>query len=117
MRYRKLSDTGDYTFGQGQANFLIDSPDAVAQAIQTRLLLMTGEWFLDTTDGTPYATQILGMNTAATRDLAVKRRVLQTPGVKQITSYSSQVVDRKFSVSVTVDTIYGQTATAEVTFP
>jgi hypothetical protein len=117
MRVRAQSADGDYTFGQGQANFLIDSPEAVAQVIKTRLLLMTGEWFLDTTDGTPYATQILGTGTSSTRDLAVKRRILQTPGVKQITSYSSSVVDRKFSVSVTVDTIYGQTATVEVAFP
>lgn len=117
MRVRAQSSDGDYTFGQGQANFLIDSPAAVAQAIQTRLLLMTGEWFLDVTEGTPYATEILGTNTTATRDLAVKRRILQTPGVKQIASYSSRVVDRKFSVTVTVDTIYGTTATAEVTFP
>jgi len=117
MRYRALTSDGDYSFGQGRENFLIDSPEAVAQAIKTRLLLMRGEWFLDTTAGTPYATEILGVGTASTRDLAVKRVILQTPGVKQITNYSSVVVDRRFSVTATVDTVYSQQATVEVTFP
>lgn len=108
MRYRKLSPTGDYTFGQGNQDFLVNTPETVAQAVQTRLLLLTGEWYLDQTEGTPYATQILGTNTRATRDLAVKRRILQTPGVKSLLSYASQVVDRKFSVQAKIDTVYGQ---------
>lgn len=108
MRYRALTSDGDYTFGQGNKDFLIDIPAAVAQAVQTRLLLLEGEWFLDVTDGTPYATQILGTNTQATRDLAVKRRILQTPGVKSLVSYASQVVDREFLVQAVIDTIYGQ---------
>lgn len=40
MRYRVLSPTGDYTFGQGPGEFLVNSPAAVAQAIGTRLRLM-----------------------------------------------------------------------------
>lgn len=110
MRYRALSPSGDYTFGQGIDNYLINTPAAVGQAIRTRLLLLTQEWFLDVTDGTPFSTQILGTNTRATRDLAVKARILKTPGVKQLVQYASQVADRKFTVTALVDTIYGQTS-------
>lgn len=117
MRYRKLSPTGDYTFGQGNANFYIDNVEAVAQSVLTRLRLAQGEWFLDVTEGTPYATQILGVNTAATRDLAIKNRILKTDGVTELVAYASQLdADRNFKVQATINTVYGQT-TIEVAFP
>jgi hypothetical protein len=63
MRYRTLDANGDYTFGQNGANFLVNSPAAVGQAVLTRVKLMQGEWFLDQTAGTPYDTEILGAGT------------------------------------------------------
>lgn len=116
MRYRKQSATGDYTFGQGQQNYYINNREAVAQAIKTRLLLLQGEWFLDVESGTPYSTAILGVNTQATRDLAIKNRILKTLGVLELKSYSSQVNERNFTVQATVKTIYGPTP-IEVAFP
>lgn len=107
MRYRKLVN-GDYPFG-GLNEFLIDSPEAVAQAINTRLSLHTGQWFLDTTDGTAYDPEIVGAHTQGTRDLEVRARILDTPGVEAIVEYSSDfdAAARRFSVSATVKTIYG----------
>lgn len=114
MRYRKLSSDGDYTFGQGLSNFYIDVPAAVGQAVQTRLLLQEGEWFLDITEGTPYDTDILGANKQATRDLAIKTVTLQTQGVLGLIQYSSQLdANRKFTVQEEIQTIYG-TTTVEV---
>lgn len=107
-----LSATGDYTFGRGAANFFVDSPDAVAQAILTRLKLWTGEWFLDTDDGTPYSTKILGTGTKPTYDAAVRARILGTEGVASIVSYSSSVQGRALTVAATVNTIFGQTQVA-----
>lgn len=111
MRYRALSSTGDYVFGRGPAEFLVDSPEAVAQAIQTRLRLETGEWFLDVSEGTPYQEQILGANRQTTYDVAIKSRILETPGVVALTSYSSYIKSdaRAISVTATVQTIYGTT--------
>lgn len=108
MRYRALTATGDMTFGAGQANFLIDSPEAVAQAVQTRLRLLRREWFLDTSEGTPYADEVMGTNTAATRDQAIRKRILGTQGVTGIVKYASQVVGREFHVQATISTRYGQ---------
>ncbi|OZO80851.1 hypothetical protein CG700_28170, partial [Escherichia coli] len=54
MRYRREDADGDYTFGQGDDTFLIDSPECVAQAVKTRFELWRGQWFLDLTEGTPY---------------------------------------------------------------
>lgn len=106
MRYRKLDDNKDYTFGQ-RTQWLVDSPQAVAQAIETRLLLWEGEWFLDTQEGTPYFTDILGYGTQDTRDLAVRERILGTPGVVSIVSYSSSVLNRFMRVECTVETEFG----------
>lgn len=114
MRYRKLTADGDYSFGQGLSNFYIDVPEAPAQAVKTRLLLETGEWFLDVTEGTPWQL-VRGKNTASTRDLTIKNRTLKTPGVIELMSYASQLdQDRHFSVQEKINTIYGQT-TVEVT--
>lgn len=113
MRYRKQSATGDYTFGQGQANFYVNNPEAVAQAIETRLLLMQGEWFLDILEGTPYATQILGRNRQTTYDAAIRKAILDTQGVISIESYASQLsADRELNVQARVNTIYGEAALA-----
>lgn len=109
MRYRPLSETGDYTIGRAQS-FLVDSPACVAQAVKTRLAMHTNEWFLDTTEGTPYAEEILGAGTAGTRDLSIKERILDTQGVLEILSYSSTVSQRAFSVSVVISTVYGTTS-------
>jgi hypothetical protein len=55
MRYRKLDANGDYTFGGGSNDFLVNTPETVAQAVMTRLNLLQGEWFLDTTAGMPWS--------------------------------------------------------------
>lgn len=114
MRYRTLSPNDDYVFGQGQAEFMVDSPETVAQAVRTRLRLSTGEWFLDTTEGTPYATEILGAGTQSLYDSAIKERVVGTPGVVSIDDYSSYLgQDRALTVTMTISTQYGQTTLSQ----
>lgn len=109
MRYRALSPSGDMTFGFGRLNFHVDTPAAVGQAVLTRLRLLTGEWFLDAREGTPYATQVLGYGTRPTYDRVMRQRILQTQGVTEIVSYSSAVVDRGLSIAAVINTIYGET--------
>ncbi len=107
MKYRKLDANGDYIFG-GSGEFHIDTPEGVAQAIKTRLLLMTYEWFLDSNEGTHYSPDIIGYGTAATRDPAVIDRILGTPGVQEILKYSSSVdAQRVFRVNALVQSIHG----------
>jgi len=68
---------------------------------------MTGEWFLDTSEGTPYATQILENNTENVYDLAIQDRILNTQGVAAIISYqSTKNSQRALTVQSSVDTIY-----------
>lgn len=110
MRYRKLSPTGDYVFGQGSNEFLVNSPEAVGQAVKTRLGLASGEWFLDSQEGTPYATQILGEGTQTLYDIAIQNRILGTEGVTSIATYGSYLSpQRALTVECTINTLYGTT--------
>jgi len=112
MRTRPLSPTGDMTIGQP---WYINSPQAVEQTISTRLKLWLGEWFLDVSDGTPYLTEVLGERYGKTPDAAIKARILGTPGVTQLISYSSTFSGsstRQFTVNATVQTQYSVTPIA-----
>jgi hypothetical protein len=107
------------TFGQGQANFWINQPEAVAQSILTRLRLSLGEWFYDTSDGTPWMTEVLGERTQPTRDIVVRDRVQGTTGLLSIDTYGSLVnpIDRSWTAAMTVTTVYGRIALAAAKLP
>lgn len=109
MIYRGLDDNGDYTFGSGLSNYLHNSPEAVAQAVQTRLKLWEGEWFIDITEGTPYLSGIMGKYTFETIDQLIKMRILGTLGVISIDEYQG-IYDgnnRSYTISATISTTYG----------
>lgn len=108
MRYRALA-AGDMTFGAGGRNYLTDSPKAVAQAVETRLWLLRGEWFLDTADGTDWAGKVLGKGTLRLADIEIRRRILETPNVSGITAYSSTFngETRALSIAATISTLFG----------
>ncbi len=110
MRVRMLDAGGDMTFGGGAANFHTNTPAGVAQRISTRLRLILGEWYLDTTVGTDWGGKILGRHGTKSYDAEIKRVILGTAGVSSIASYSSALSsDRELSVSAAVLTTYSAT--------
>ena len=111
MKYRLIDANGDYVFGKGDSEFLVNSPSCVAQAIQAALGLTLGEWFLDVTLGVPYMTQILGAGTMQTYDAAIQIAILNTQGVSSLEFYASGVNPntRAMAASAVVNTNYGQT--------
>lgn len=115
MRYRKLTADGDMTFGNQQADFYRDQPEAPAQSIKTRLGLISGEWYLNEEEGTPYQS-ILGKYTEQVRDPLIRERILGSQGVTSIVSYSSSFdgETRTFTVDSTVNTLYGQASISEI---
>lgn len=111
MRYRREDDDGDYTFGRGDDTWLINSPEAVAQAIKTRFLLWYGQWFLDTTAGTPWIQSVLGKQKPEIYNMAIRQRILDTQGVDSISEFNTTVdsATRRVIFTATVNTIYGTT--------
>lgn len=111
MRYRREDTNGDYSFGSGDNSWLTNSPEAVAQAVKTRFELWYGQWFLDTTEGTPWVQSVLGKHKPETYQLAIRKRILETRGVRSILSFSTTVssATRRVRFSAEVDTSYGTT--------
>jgi hypothetical protein len=120
MKYRRLDSAHDYCFGRSQSDYLSDSvgsPDAIAQAIQTYLLLFLGEWWENIKDGLPMWQKILGSRTKkAVIDKIITSRIrqLRTPeGTKAVTKVSnvrSTMDGRDYQFSCVVDTIFGKLA-------
>lgn len=116
MRYRRLDASNDFTLGHGTADYLRDTPECVAQAVATRLRLLSGEWFLDLIEGTPYVQGVFGKHTQGSYDLVIQERILGTEGVTEITAYESLFDGdtRKLTVQATINTIYGPANIREV---
>lgn len=111
MQYRREDDDGDYVFGLGDNTWLTNSPQTVQQAIKTRFQLWYGQWFLDTTAGTPWIQSVLGKHSPDVYNLAIRQRILDTPGVTEISDFTT-IVDtstRRVSFTATVATLYGTT--------
>lgn len=67
---------------------IVDGVQAVRQAIQSRLRLFLGEWFLDTRRGIDYFNQILiKQPNRATVESTLKREILQVRGVEALESF------------------------------
>ncbi|MGL6014112.1 MAG: hypothetical protein ACRC0J_21805 [Shewanella oncorhynchi] len=89
---------------------LIDDADRVRQQLLIKLLLWTGEWFLDTEFGTPYMQDILGKQLTLYGALAaIRKSIIEVDDVLQITSFSHTFSNqtRKLSVKFEVSTPYG----------
>jgi hypothetical protein len=91
------------TFGQGVANYLVNSSQAVAQIIQTVLGLWKGEWFLALNAGVPWSTQVLGRNAAPLAVMVIRTAILNCPGVVSLgnLSFSYDANARIVSVIIT----------------
>ena len=112
MTVRKLDPvTGDIVTSGDQ---FINGREEIAQTIQTRLRLFSGEYFRDITIGTPWFDKILTkQGTASSKDAIIKNVIARTPGVVRLTSYNTDFnIDiRQYAISVGVLTTFG-----EVTF-
>lgn len=106
---RRLSPSGDMTFGLGLANFAADK-EACRQNVGTRLQLVYQEWFLDQTAGVPYLQDIVGIKPINIQlaESALKTCILDTDDVASLTTFSFTVVNstRKATVNASVLTVF-----------
>jgi hypothetical protein len=107
MRVRAEDSNGDYTFGRGSGNFLVDTPAVVGQLVANELGLMEGEWFLDKTAGTPWWQKIIGYG--GNYDTALRGVILGVNGVTGLTNYSSTLSpdSRALTVVGNLQTVFG----------
>ena len=121
MKYRKLTSTGDYSFGSG-GNDYADGNEAVAQAIKTKLLLFYGEWWEDFGEGIPMFQSVLGQTNPETikssLSMLVEQRIVE---VEEVDSVKNIKIDydrknRTISMEVDVATTSGEIVNVEVSF-
>lgn len=89
---------------------LVDGSLLVRQRLSIALQLFKGEWFLDADAGVPWLQEILEKGVAvAVIDAILREKIVGTPGVNRILTYSSEIdaATRTVSVAFTVDTVYG----------
>lgn len=116
MRYRKWTEDGDIQMGHGNADYWENDSRGVAQAVVSRLRLLREEWFLDLAEGTPYVGGVFGKHTRESYDPVIRARILGTEGVTEIVSYDSSYDGdtRKLTITVSINTEYGETDIQEV---
>lgn len=113
---RRLDSSGDMTFGAGKRNFAVGA-EGTAQRVRCRLLLVTGEWFLDTDAGVPWwqpedsgVQPIMGgPKNLQYAESVLKATILATDGVASIVSFAMRFDSqtRKLSVDVKCTTVDG----------
>lgn len=90
---------------------LVDGRDQIAQNLAIRLRFILGEWFLDINAGVPYYDDffIKAPNQIRIESL-LKEEILDTPGIDQILSFTSNFDAQKriYSVTFSVSTIQGE---------
>lgn len=91
LRVRALDANNDMQFGASQQQYLVDSPDAVAQIVETTLRLWLGEWYLDLEAGTPWAQGVLGKNSQATADQTIIAQIKSVQWVTDVSNFQSTV--------------------------
>ena len=105
MIRREFDENGDYAINR----FVSESP-ATIQAVATRLRLFKGEWFLNINSGVPWYQRVLIKPARLNEiDRIIRNKILQTEGVKRLTSFDINFdsATRKLSVAFTGETIYG----------
>lgn len=107
----QLDADGDLDFSEGG----LRSRPNVRQRIETRLRFFLGEWFLDTTKGTPYFQQIFGKGRNVGQVAAIfRRRILETEGVLEITEFSVEFDTARRKFSVRFRALYDDSQTGEL---
>ena len=112
MLTRRLDPGHDMTFGQGLANYARDD-EATAQAVKTRLLMLLGEWFLDTNAGVPHLQKIMVKpSNLPLAEALIKRTILQTEGVAELRAFNMAFdrETRRLTIDATVTNTYGTVA-------
>jgi hypothetical protein len=90
---------------------LISESEWLEQKLKIKLQFFYQEWFLDTTVGVDYFNTILGKNRDPNLiDNAIKLTITEELEVTEIVEYNSNynALDRNYTISFVVNSIYGQ---------
>lgn len=107
MTVRRLVNN-DYSFGNGQADF-ITGLDECLQTCRTTLMQLKGEWFLDGRDGVAWGDVLAHKTNTQGLSELVKRTLLTVDGVTSVKSLTVEVDERQAYVIASLTTDFGDT--------
>jgi hypothetical protein len=106
MIVRSLDVNGDWTFGKGRNDYLVNNK-AIVQTIGTRLNSFLGDCFFALDAGIDWF-NLLGTKNQVALELAVRSVILNTPGVTKLVALDISLDDttRLITMKYTVETVY-----------
>lgn len=118
MIFRAIDSANDWKFGTGRQSYLRGA-DAIAANIKTRLQLFLGECFWDTAAGVDWWGAIGHKNGAVVPKLLLEIRAVLVGsfGVVKVNDVSVSLIERRLTVSYSVDTIYSRSSKGYLTAP
>lgn len=83
--------------------------DTVRQRLYIKLKSFKGDWFINTEYGIPYFQNLLGFKIPkASADLIFQTAILEENGVKEITSFTSTLSNRQYTLKFSVRVMSGE---------
>ena len=80
---------------------VVEGYETITQYIRQRLQTFLGEWFLNLSTGVPWFQQILGkVQYLSTVETILKATIADSPGVKEVTSFSIGESDQERTIRV-----------------
>ena len=119
MRYRRLTENWDYSFGNNSRDYTTAS-SAVGYAIKSKLLLFYGEWWENLGIGIPMFQSFLGQknteNLKGSLQLLIEQRIKEIPEVVSIGEVDIESNDRTFRIRIDCTVENGEDVEVEVEF-
>lgn len=117
MKYRRQTETGDYSFGYNQNDY-VSGNLAVGYAIKSKILLFYGEWWEDLGTGIPMFQSIIGQGKSDALKNSIQQmvtdRIMEIDEVAAVNNVEVTFVDRTLKMNVSVTTTNNEVVEQEV---
>jgi len=114
MIFSNLDESGDWTFGSGQANYT-ELDIAIGLNIKTRIYSWVDDCFFDMDAGIDWTNRLGSKNQDDLLETDLRRIILQSEGVTGILSFDIVKQGRKFNATYEITTVYSQSFRDSVT--
>ena len=108
MKYRRLDENGDYSFGAGSHNYC-SGDEAIAQAVKTKILLFYNEWWEDLGIGIPMFQSFIGQTNPETIKVSmsnvIDQRIREISGIKSVKNVDVKIDRETRTMSFEIDIV------------
>jgi hypothetical protein len=113
MKFRNLDANGDWTFGNGLANY-VGGNAAIGLNIRTRIYSWLGDCFFDQQAGIDWWNRLGSRNQKTLLDMDLRRIIAQSENVTALVSFASVLDGRAYRATYSVNTIYSKSFTDSI---